>query len=118
MIKGAYNYEDLNRVEYAVELLAEMLSNMGYSAAVSVKTDWDHWDIPTVSTMERYIKNLNALRNAVSLFKTITTTPPTSMQHLTFDSANRIERLLQQIEAWIMGIQSSTKYTGEASCGE
>lgn len=118
VVKGAYNYEDLLRVSCAFQLLAEELNELGYPVSVNVKLDWDLWDIPTASAMRRYLDNLNALRNAVGLFKTITTTPPSSMERFTFDGANRMERLLQEMEAWILGVQSSRRYAGEASCGE
>lgn len=116
--KGGYNFTDLNRVEAAVELLASELTELGFSVPVSVKADWNQWDIPSVSAMDCYIRNLAILRNAVNVFRTITVVPPTTMQHLDFNGANRIERMLQQIEGWIIDMQNNRRYTGESFCGE
>lgn len=87
--KGAYNYTDLNRVESAV---AELAPELGLR--LETKTDWGLWDLPTQSEMERYLSNIMAIRNACP---TTTVFPPlpNSMNKLTYESANNIERVLE-----------------------
>lgn len=55
---GAYNYTDLNRVESAVASISST-KNLG----LVTKTNWDAWDTPTQSDMERYLGNVVAIQN-------------------------------------------------------
>lgn len=54
---GAYNYTDLNRVESAVASISST-KNLG----LVTKTNWSAWDTPTQSDMERYLGNINAVK--------------------------------------------------------
>lgn len=86
--KGAYNYTDLNRVESAVEELSAKLG-----LGLVTKTDWTLWDVPTASEMNRYLSNVAAIRDAC--YGTVTfPTIPSSMNGLTHDGANSIEKVL------------------------
>ena len=117
-LKGAYNYTDLNRVEEAVETLTKALGDLGFPLALTIKTNWNLWDIPTGPVMIRYLQNLQRLRSAVNVFATITPELPTTMEHLTFESANRIEEVLERIDGWVTGMEKNRRYTGEVFCGE
>lgn len=89
--KGAYNYTDLNRVETAVGELAEMLG-----LSLVTKIDWTLWDIPTTSDMDRYLSNIVAIRDSCpgeAEFPIL----PSSMNSLTYESANNIEKVLMQV---------------------
>lgn len=86
--KGAYNYTDLNRVESAV---GELAGQLGLS--LTTKTNWTVWDVPKQSDMERYLSNVEAIRNACPK-KTELPTLPSTMSGLTYDGANRIEEVL------------------------
>lgn len=90
--KGAYNHTDLNRVESTVVELAE---SMGLT--LTTKTDWGLWDIPVVADMERYLGNVVAIRDAVLTQDSTLEFPtlPDSMDCLTYESANNIERVLE-----------------------
>lgn len=105
--KGAYNYTDLNRVESAVEKLAE---NLGL--VLTTKTDWTLWDIPTPDEMNRYLANVAAIRDAYS-GKINFPVLPSSMNELTYEMANNIEMVL-------FLVYSSTTFarSGEIYCGE
>ena len=86
--KGAYNYTDLNRVETAV---AELAAELGLSLVT--KTDWTLWDVPVASEMERYLRNVVRIRDALSgdvEFPSL----PDSMSGLTYEGANHIEEVL------------------------
>lgn len=83
--KGAYNYSDLNRVELAVAELSDILG-----LGLVTKTNWTMWDIPTSSDMGRYLSNIKAIRDYYSIENEI----PSSMNNLTYEGANNIEKIL------------------------
>lgn len=83
--KGAYNYSDLNRVERAVE---EISDRAGLN--LTTKTDWTMWDVPTEEDMNRYLGNISEIREHYGIIINI----PASMNNLTYEYANNIERVL------------------------
>jgi hypothetical protein len=83
--KGAYNYSDLNRVERAVAEISDM-AGLG----LVTKTDWTMWDVPTESDMNRFLGNINVLRTRYSNQFSL----PNSMSHLTYETANNIEKII------------------------
>lgn len=91
--KGAYNYADLNRVETAVAALSKALG-----LGLVTKTDWTKWDVPTVADMERYIGNVVAIRDACPWDLALPSIPAT-MNRLSYEGANNIEKLLQSVWA-------------------
>lgn len=129
-LKGAYNASDLNRVETAVAYLAEMLRTLPgilkeYAASKGVawdaffdvpydpltydlttKIDWSINDVPTFVQMERYLSNVVILREALSLD---TTDLPGSMDNLTIDGANAIEKALKGLDGAISAFDAKTK---------
>lgn len=118
-MKGAYNHEDLNRVENAVACLSEFLRSIpeevkkhaeAFGVAwddlfdtpydpsemdLAVKTDWGVIDVPYASDMERYLKNVVFLRASIP-FQTATL--PQSAENLTWSGANAIERVLFDLD--------------------
>ena len=83
--KGAYNYSDLNRVERATAELSNMLG-----LGLITKTDWQMWDVPKQSDMERYLNNIKKIQNALNIEIGI----PNTMSNLDFGFANNIETVL------------------------
>ena len=83
--KGAYNYSDLNRVERAVSEISD-LAGLG----LATKTDWGMWDIPTTSDMSRYLNNVKAIKTKYNINIAL----PDSMNQLTYETANNIEKIL------------------------
>ncbi len=104
--KGAYNYSDLNRVERAVAELSDKLN-----LNLVTKTDWRMWDVPTVSDMDRFLRNISTIRVACGEQNI---TLPTSMRKLLYNDANNIEKIL------LAGSEKSkVEYrTGDLFCGE
>lgn len=118
-VKGAYNYNDLNRVEGAVATLAaemqdhlgeltaylaaydvapDVLFDLGYTVPMLVtKTDWTAADFFVQADAVRYIGNVAALRDLIAL----NSAPqlPDDMDALTYTEANAIEYMLVIIEA-------------------
>lgn len=101
--KGAYNYTDLNRVTRAMEYLNSLLAGYGYSTGYSPleiepgRTEWKSSDIPTRSTMDKYLRNVAALRSVMEMLPTTPETPP-DMDGLTVSEANAIEQILSDID--------------------
>ena len=129
-MKGSYNESDLNRVEKAVAYLAELLIALPdelkeYAASKGVafdaffdvpydsstyvlttKTDWAEVDSPTPEQMARYIENVKALRSALDY---ATSDLPGSMDNLTIDGANAIEKALNGLYVAISEFDAKTK---------
>jgi hypothetical protein len=106
--KGAYNYTDLNRVESAVGVLADILN-----VSVVTKTNWTMWDKPTQSEMSRYLGNVAKIRERCSFLPNLPTLPG-SMDNLNYKDANNIELVLLLAYEYIeSSIQSGEIYSGE-----
>ena len=95
--RGAYNYTDLNRVEAAVTEIAGLLG-----LALTTKTDWSLWDIPTTTEMTRYLSNVVAIRDACPVEVEFPTLPDT-MAKMNYESANNIERTLELVYGILTG---------------
>lgn len=115
-LKGMYNYTDLNRVETAVDYVADELvqadtdirqyaSDLGvawddifavpYDPAdysLTVKTDWAVTNIPSATQMARYISNLKLIQAAIP--DSSNAWIPDSMNMINWENANDIEKLL------------------------
>lgn len=115
--KGTYNASDLNRVGAAMNYVADRLRAAGYDPHISPKTDWMETDWPTVGTMTRYVTDLAELRSQFTQAQT-TPTVPTYVENLTWQEANDIERILQDIDALLTNISSAWFYSGELYSGE
>lgn len=118
-MKGSYNYTDLNRVGEAVAVIAAEMVSVGTSlqaykeenevgddpifapldpdkVTVDPKTDWTMTDVPTKTQMARYISDIRTLYNNIPLPET-TPLPPDTAEHLTWEKANAIEKILWDI---------------------
>lgn len=150
-MKGAYNYQDMNRVGQAVAYIAERMTSIpdelaayraekgvaddpvyhvSYnpsSVVVSAKTNWAMGDIPTQSQISTYLQNLTVLRSQLTLPEN-TPAVPTSLNSLTFQIANDIERLLYVIYTTLVNTTNELYskidrteiaflYSGEIYCG-
>lgn len=96
--KGAYNYKDLNRVETVV---SELAVELGLS--LTTKTNWTLWDIPVKSEMDRYLANVVAIRDACPGDVTFPDLPD-SMNNLTYEGANSIEKVLLLVYEELHGV--------------
>lgn len=118
VVKGAYNYTDLNRVEGAVAYLlgylqdlldeldaylenynvaADPLFDMSYTVPTLVtKTNWAADEFFTGTDCERYLENVATLRDTVNIIGAPEL--PTTMNSFTYISANAIEQMLVMIE--------------------
>lgn len=117
--KGAYNHTDLNRVEEAVDYIADELvqapadlqafaASLGVAwdssfelpydendyTSLTVKTDWTDEDIPNVTDMARYLGNLQLIQAALPVLTVV----PSSMNTLDYNGANAIEQMLKEVD--------------------
>lgn len=128
VVKGAYNATDMNRVGYAVNLLAGRLAQLpidmaAYMAARYVapdaifavpydpadyadmtgKTTWTDTDAPDVSDSDTYTGNVALLRAA---FDYPTDPLPESLSKLGYTEANALEKALQGLNSKITDWQT------------
>lgn len=116
-LKGTYNASDLNRVGNAVNYVAGRLEDAGYSVPVDPKIDWLESDIPTESSMERYLEDVEAIRSTLTVLPG-TPDVPENMVGLTYEEANDIERILLAVDTLITNMINAYLYSNEINCGE
>ena len=116
-LKGTYNASDLNRVGNAVNYVAGRLEDAGYTVSVNPKIDWLESDVPTESSMEQYLKNVETIRNTLTV-PSNTPNVPDDMEGLTYEEANDIERILLAVDALITNMLNAYFYSNEINCGE
>lgn len=124
--KGAYNYTDLNRVEEAVDYVADELVQAdtdikAYAVSMgvawdssfdlpydpndynlTVKTDWAETDIPSATQMARYIGNIRLIRDAIPDASAVWI--PDTMDGLNWELANNIEQLLIDMDTGLAAL--------------
>ena len=113
--KGVYSYTDLNRVETAVKRISDAMS-----LGLTTKTNWSlpaafsarEW--PVESQMKRYLENVAAVRRHFGITYPI----PSTMERLTWQGANNIERVLEKAMASMEGVKQTYRYSGELYAGE
>ena len=116
-MKGAYNYEDMNRVESAVVFIANRLSEAGIYVEPVIHPEWSVGDHPTREDMNRYFDNIALLRSTLPLYAT-TPAAPTTSKRLDYLAANAIEQILSDLDRQITAINQSWYYAGDVFTGE
>lgn len=116
-MKGAYNCTDMNRVESAVAFLVERLQEAGYPLQLTTKTNWTASDAPTRGDMERYLGNVEKIRNTIVVSST-TPDAPSIDEIFDFEKANNIERILLDVNSAIERLDMSFWRAGELYAGE
>lgn len=127
IMKGAYTYNDTNRVEYAAKYLSDLLNKYGYKTVYTQltidRTDgrdshtWYADDYPIWSRMVRYFNNIRNIRSAISVYDT-TPNLPFIVKNLTPELANSIERILYDVDILIKNMIAAAFYCGEVFSGE
>lgn len=92
-MKGALSYLDYNRIESGIKEVAELTG-----ATVSVKTNWGKEGYLTATDANRWIANVNAIREKCSGYST-TPSAPESFKTLYFASMNDFEKILSDVES-------------------
>ena len=105
--RGTYNASDLNRVNTAMAYLNGWLSDAGYVTGYAGQgIAWAIDDIPLQAQMADYL----SLANAPAI--------PASMEFLTHEGANHIERVLVLTDQIRARLKRSPFVSGEIFCGE
>lgn len=100
--KGRYTYVDLNRAGQDIYEIAAIMNAQGYSVSVNPKTDWTVSDTPTQTQMQTYLSDIKALADTLH----ITSVLPETMSSLDWETANEIERSLENTYKTITAIMS------------
>lgn len=112
--KGSYNYVDLNRIEEWCEYLESELNDAGYITNLTTKTDWDADDFPTQAQLTRIVNNVRALKNAFYAISNV----PSNATKMTYQKANQIEKVLNEIYRLMWGMEEWYVYSGVSRIGQ
>ena len=113
--KGAYNFEDLNRVGEAVNTLAELFSAQGYEVAVSAKTNWQMADIPRTTDIAAYLAAVKKIRDVLKIDKAL---PKMPLTILNFEQANQLEMILEKVDFYLQSLIEEFRFCGTFYSGE
>ena len=116
-LKGAYNYNDMNRVESAVEYVSNRLTEAGYVVIPIIKKNWNSSDKPTLIDLQHYMKNISDIRAALTTFST-TPEAPSTQKKLTHQMANAMEQILIDVDDLITRMINAYFYSGDLYSGE
>ena len=115
--KGAYTYRDLNRVEEAVQYVAERLHEFGYLSVIPFTRSWSVEDKPNEQDFIRYFGNVAMLRNAITVWSS-TPAAPNGVNGFDVDKANALEQILVDVDQILNLIQASWFYSDDLYSGE
>ena len=111
------DFEDLNRVEGAVQFISDRLSAAGYDQTVTSRTEWQMQDLRTQEDMDRLRNNINALRAAFTV-RSDTPATPGSITYSSIDQANAIEQILADLDELENNMEMDYRYSAEPMSGE
>lgn len=111
--KAYISYKDLNRIEEAVKYLTDTLNKYSYIATTNNKTNWSIEDIRTQEECNRIKQNFEKLKKAISYNLTIPAFDWNDIQE-----ANRIEKILVDIDSAIKSMEKLFVYSGVAGMGQ
>lgn len=118
VMKGSYNYTDMNRVGQAVAYLRDRLrDDAGTYVEVAPKTDWANGDIPTPEQSVQYISDVKNIR-AAFILPDGTPEAPDTLTSLTYSQANAIETILYNLDKTIDKLKITLITSGEVFAGE
>lgn len=116
-LKGMYYASDLNRVGAAMLYVANRLAEQGYAPAISPKTDWLDTEWFTSSAAVVYLADLAELRKQFAIMRS-TPGVPDDMVRLTYQEANNIEKILEDIDFLLTNAAKAWFFSGEVFSGE
>ena len=114
--KGYYNYTDLNRIESWCGFVSSVLNKYFYYTTIVIKTNWTRKDFLTVDQLTRIKTNVMTLKNA---YITYSNTPTVSgIGNMTFEEANKIEKILKDLDEILINMQRYFVTSGVATCNQ
>ena len=118
------NYPDLNRIESRISELAAELTSAGYYVIIICKTDWVRHssgisisEIPTLTQLIRIHDNIQELMNKYLVYSTTPKLPQT-LEKLTIEGANGIEKILFDIKQIAQSMKIYYRECDTFYCGE
>jgi hypothetical protein len=131
-LKGAYNYTDFNRVESAIEYLAQRLlmtpkeilqrlqsSGVAFDSFFDVpynqknyeymqtKTNWQVSDLLLEEDRKRYISNILSVISSLNISMSDV---PKKLENINHIGANRIEQSLEDLNSEMIAFQDEKEY--------
>lgn len=108
--KGYYNYNDINRIEEWTLYIQEILNNYNYPITLEIKMNWNRKDFLYVKEINRIKRNVERLKET---YITYNTTPKLSYEgNMDFIEANRIEKILKDLDKILEAMESNFIYAG------
>ena len=114
--KGTLNASDLNRIENNCEYLSDLLHSCGYTSHVTVKTDWNMTDFPTLAEFTRIRDNITELMRAYAQAEDMPDMRTDSRTD--YVEINNMEFDLYRINEMIANMKAIYIYSGELYGGE
>lgn len=126
--KGFINYQDLNRIENAMQELEEELCYYSYTLGeiLSLKTTWHKAqalgqsslaNIPTLEHLNRIAHNVNVLRNAFFTYQ-FTPQAPTTLENATYRTFNDLEQILHDLHMMVESMEENFVECDTFYCNE
>lgn len=78
---------------------------------------WYESDQPTEASMATYLRNVAAIRSALTVLSTTPEVPP-DMEGLTYTEANNIEKILENVDLLLTRAAQAWFYAGDVFSGE
>ena len=116
-LKGSYNATDFNRVGAAMQAVANRFNSFGYVVSVSPKVNWTETDVPNTAEIALYLSDLATLRGVLVVMRS-TPVVPADMDALTYEEANNIEKILEDINLLLTRCAQAWYYSEDVFSGE
>ena len=116
-LKGSYNATDFNRVGAAMQAVANRFNSFGYVVSVSPKVNWTETDVPNTAEIALYLSDLATLRGVLVVMRS-TPVVPADMEGLTYEEANNIEKILEDINLLLTSCAQAWYYSEDVFSGE
>ena len=98
--KGQYKVSDLNRIGGAINYVAKRLRELGHDVNPSQKTNWKDTGWVNAGEEKQLLKDLEILRSEIAVFQS-TPNVPSTMERLSYERANDIEKILLDLNELI-----------------
>ena len=115
--KGAYTHEDMNRVEAAVEYVANRLIEYGYLNVALPVAAWRVEDKPDLNEFTRYFVNVRMLRDAITVWSS-TPEAPSGITGFDYNKANALEQILIDVDDVLTKVSQAWLYSGDLYSAE
>ncbi len=114
--KGYYNYGDINRIESWCEEIASVLNTYNYFVTIQTKTNWTRNDFLTAGDINRIKANIDLLKSTYYVYLD---TPTLSYgNNMDYVEANKIEKILYDLDSLLNKMIASFRKCGTFFCGE